>query len=180
MDESSGAPDRTLKAERSNVSDYSLESTPTVVASPTSPAYHRPGYTRISSLAEEETAYRGAAADTSSNSQGKDSREDTYEHGLAIENLSTQRRTSLQQSGVKSKAGSVSPAFVDPLLSPSSSRAGKKYRILESHLEDDEEDQGDLGHGRSRASLFEPFTAESEQETLHRKTPSGSYEPPGR
>lgn len=182
MDESHDGPVRSHKPERSNVSDYSLDSTPTVVASPTSPVHHRPGYQRISSLAEEDTAYRGAEATSSpSNNRERNPREGSHEHGLAIENVHTQPRMSIQRVGKSSPMTPATPGSIDPLLSPSSSRTGGDLRGMKSHFEEVEEDEEDHGlrHGRSNSSFCKPFAADSEHETLHKRNPSGLSGPSG-
>ena len=186
MDESPESLKRSHKPERSNVSDYSLDSIATIVASPTSstsPLHHRPGYHRISSLAEEDTAYRGAQIHSSpSKSQENDTSGSPHKHGLAIENVHTEPRMSIQRGGMRKQSGPVTPgtpASVEPLLSPSSSRTGADLRDMKSHFEDDEDAHHDLHHGRSNTSMFEPFTTDSEHEFLNKKTPLGSSGPSG-
>lgn len=183
MDELPGSPKKSHKPERSNVSDYSLNSTPTIVASPTLPVHHRPGYHRIFTLAEEDTAYRGAETHSSpSNSREKNPSKGLHEHGLDIENVHTQPRMSIQRVAVGNKSGQVTPATSgshDLLLSPSSSRTEGDFRGMKIHFEDDDNDHHNLHHDRSNTSLFEPFTAESEHESLHKNSPLRSSGPSG-
>lgn len=182
MDQAQGENTRSLKPERSNLSDYSLDSTPTITSSsPPPPLQHRPGYRRIASMAEEDTSYRGADADLSPTigSAGNGFGESIQGRGLAIDNVSTQRRVSVARTPVGPKSSPNTPGMGDPLLSPTSTRVG--FRGLESHFEDDHEDEGDLGHSRSNTSLYQPFTANSDRESLHRNNLSSarSVEPSG-
>lgn len=173
MDESSDNPNSSPKQERSPPSDCSLDSTPTIVASPKSPAQRRPGYQRISSLADEITAYRGAGGEPLSpigQERGLPS-----DHGLAIENAPTHLGIQLQRIGLSSKSGLGTSDSMDPLLSASTAGFGGDFRSLKSHTEDDEDNLCDPDQAdQSRTSFFEPFIAESEQEGLRQKTTARS------
>lgn len=179
MERPSHPPEWSVRPERSNLSDYSLESHSTLVASPYSPPHYRSGYQPIAGVPEEDTSYRGAEASPPSKNIGATFRERAEGHGLGIENLQTQRRTSLPRVPVGRKSPG-SAAWADPVLSPSSTRVGNESSRETGKPFD--YDPGDLGHSRSAASLFEPFNADLEEERLNKKGAFAtvkSYDPPG-
>lgn len=166
-------------------SDYSLDSTPTIAASPESPVHHRPGYHRITSLNEVDTSYRRPGVDISGGDTQlepvsslavphKGFGQSSQGRGLGIGNVDTPRLSSVSRVAVGSKSSPSPPPSADPLLSPSSTRVGRDFRGLETHSEDDEPDYGGHRRNDSNPAVFEPFTASSDQERLHRKTPSGT------
>ena len=167
-------------------SDSSLDSTPTIVASPGSPVHHRPGYHRITSLNEVDTSYQRAEG----NSSDRDAQLESSSLGVAGKGFGSSQGRGLGIGNVEvrrplavgSKDGLNTPLSADPLLSPSSSRVGRNSPHGERHFED-EGIHYDHGQNGSNPAVFEPFTASSDHERLHRKTPSATethVEPFGR
>lgn len=178
MDRHFDLPSFTIKPEqRSTLPDYSVESNPTSFSPPQYPPTHRrSGYQPIATVQEDDTSYRGAEAGTTFRDRARG-------RGLAIENVETQRRMSTARVPVGSKSpGAGTSAWVDPVLSPSSTRVGNESsRTLNGQFE---HESGDLGQNpnRSSASLFQPFNADLEQEDLNKKPSMAtirSYDPPG-
>lgn len=176
MDNSQDSNARVLRPERSDLSAVSMESSSTFVASPSPPSpphsvYHRPSYQRVPTMQEEDISYQG------SRSMGDE------DHGLGIQNMkgATQRPTiEISHSGEDSPA---IPGSAGLLLSPSISRSSRKsYRSLSDTPEDETEAAFYPGGRAKSESLFEPFTANSESETLRRSSRStlSPYGPTGK
>lgn len=184
MDESS--EDRLPDQKRS---DYSLDSSSTITASPASPVQHRPGYCRITSLNEIDTSYRRAEVDTSEKDDQLESSSSfgmarkgfglsSQSRGLGIGNVDTQRPRSMSRVPLGSKSTPSPPPSADPLLSPPATRGGRGSQGMQMQFEDAETDHRSHGRNGSRSSVFEPFTASSEHERLHGMTPSRAEIPP--
>ena len=154
----------------SDLSDYTVDSTSTVVETPQtavtpgSPVQHRPGYRRIASINDQDTAYHGSE-DLSQHSDASRS------FGLGIKNLER----------LPSPTGTpATPGSANPLLSPESAKFHKAYKPLDNDpiLEANEIWDENV----SRAEPFQPFVADSETEAL-RSRPTAptvqSFEPPG-
>lgn len=175
-------------------SDYSLDSSSTIAASPGSPVHHRPGYHRITSLNEVDTSYERLRVDASdrdaqvesSSSLGIAGKGFGESSGLGIGNLDIRRPMSVPRVTVGSKSSPSPPPSADPLLSPSSRRGERDSRGLERHFEEDEMEYGEHGRNGSHPAAFEPFTASSDHERLNGTTPPTaemhirSQEPTGR
>jgi len=150
-----------LKADDATPSD--LGSTSNAVTSPAEAAsvHQRHSYHRISSFQEEQDiSYHGATAADEDHGLGIQNLKDTKQGGPSIE-ISFDHDDSPDAPG--------SAGF---LLSPLSRSSTKKYRPLEGTPEDNEEFEPD---SRSRSpSLFRPFTADSETDTLRRAPPRTS------
>ena len=177
-----GTPDDripSLRQEPSNLSDYSVDSNSTVVGSPPSPIQHRVGYRRVSSLGGRDFSYMGAGA---SHQEVDNVRGDSYVRGLGIENMKSARQASIQRVPVGSKTEPNTPQPADPLLSPPSNQRGQSIAPNVDHQT--QYDPENFSFNRfSTPSLFQPFSAGSESESLHKKNLSPSirsYEPLGK
>ena len=152
---------KSIRPEESTPSDFSTDSTSTYVASPEPLAsvHHRPTYQRVPTMQEEDISYHGAARGNEPD-------------GLGIHDLKAATQgpsIEISFSGDDSPAPPPSDGY---LLSPSLSRSSKKYQSLGNSPEDEEAFDSD---GRSRSpSLYRPFTADSETETLRRVRPRAS------
>lgn len=171
------------KSPNSKPSDYSLDSSTTIAASPGSPVLHRPGYTRVTSLNDVDTSYRRVEVDRSEKDSrlessssfgitGKGVGNSSQAHGLGIGNVDTQRPRSMSRVAAGGQNSPTPPPSADPLLSPPLNRGGRMSRGMQRHFEEDETDHGERGRNG-----FEPFTASSDQERLHQMTPSTSEIP---
>lgn len=181
MDPSPKSQPASLRQERSNLSTYSLDSTPTIVASPPSPIQHRAGYRRVSSVSGEDTSYGGAGT---LHLGGDNFEDDGPGQGLGIANVEPTRRVSVARVPVGSKSDPSTPRSGDPLLSPESALGRRDFRALGDQVGDQaEDDREGLPNNESAPSLFQAFTAGSETESLHRNHPSStsirSFEPSG-
>ncbi|MCJ1265058.1 hypothetical protein MMC22_004933 [Lobaria immixta] len=156
---------RSLNLKRS---DYSIDSTPTVAASPGSPVHHRPGCHRITSYkrAERESSDRDAQLESSS-SFGIAGSGFGSSRGLGIGNVETRRPVA-----VGSKSDPSTPLSVDPLLSPSSIREGRNSPHVERHFEDERIHYGEHGRNGLNSTVFEPVPVSSDHERSHRRTAS--------
>ena len=156
-----------LHQESSDLSDYSTSTfveTPVSAITPGSPVQHRPGYRRVTSLNDQDTAYHGSE-------QPMHRREGSNGFGLGIKNL--QRLPSPSSSP-------ATPGSANTLLSPQPVQSHKAYRRLENDpiLEDD----GNWEDNTSRTEPYQPFVADSETESLRKHTTAPtvqSFEPPG-
>lgn len=151
MEHSAEQADGLLRQPSSHLSDYSLNSNPTLVASPSSPPLHRPGHLRGNSVIEEDASDRAACV---SQPDG---------HGLEISSLNEPKRGSITRKPVESKSSSVIPGSADLLLSPMSA-----YRSGEDRFDDDQEEN--LRSDFSPSS-HQPFTPNSDQEPLRKSFP---------
>lgn len=180
MESTPEAQEGLLSDESPKLSNYSLDSNSTVVASPTSvftPAYRRPGYQRLTSSGDTEARYHGAEE---SYRNGEGSGDDTAAQGLAIQNVETARRVSMQRIPIVAKTTPVTPRSTDPVSSPLSSRFSTKSTPLYEGIS--ETPQDDLSYKGSTPSLHEPFVAGTESEHLNKKASAStmrSIEPPG-
>ncbi|KAI4197897.1 MAG: hypothetical protein LQ350_005656 [Teloschistes chrysophthalmus] len=150
----------TLRQQPSNLSDFTVDSTSTFVDTPAtaptpgSPVHHRPGYQRLGSLNEQDTAYHG--------------RQISQEHGLGITNLN-----SLPSSLPQARSTPGAPASANPLLSPPLLKSQIGYK----RLDDDPIQEGDEGweHDASQNEPFQPFRADSETESLRKQAPAPTF-----
>lgn len=160
-------------------SDYSLDSSSTIAASPGSPVHYRPGYHRITSLNEVDTSYKrlGSEVPTSERDDqlesspsfgiaAQDFEGSSHGHGLGIGNVETRRPQSIPRA-VLGGNNNPSPLAADPLLSPSSTRIGRDSPGLDRRFKEDELDHGERGPNESNPAVYEPFTASSDHERLH-------------
>ncbi|KAL8687386.1 MAG: hypothetical protein Q9218_006424 [Villophora microphyllina] len=163
----------TLRQETSNLSDYTVDSnstfvdTPATAPTPGSPVHHRPGYRRLSSLNEQDTTYHGAE-------QSPHRRQTSQEHGLGIRNLKP-----LPSSPPYGNSSPSTPASVNALLSPPLVKSQRGYKPLDN----DPISEGDEGweNDFARNEPYQPFTADSETESLRKQAPAPtihSFEPP--
>lgn len=161
MEHSQDSNGRVLRPEASTLSDVSMMSSSTFVASPSPPSpplsvHHRPSYQRVSTLQEQDISYQGA----------KDMDEDT---GLRIQNM---KGTTQGPSIEISYSGESSPAVPGSAgynLSPSLSRSSKKHYKALGDTPEEETEAAFYPGGRARSeSLYRPFTADSENENLRR------------
>lgn len=170
-------------------SDYSLDSSSTITASPASPIQHRPGYHRITSLNEVDTSYSRAEVDTSEKDDQLESSssigiarkglgQSSQRRGLGIGNVDTQRPQSMSRVPLGSKSTPSPPPSADPLLSPSITRGGRGSQGMQMQFDDAETDHSSHGRNGSKSSVFEPFTAGSDHERLRGMTPSTAEIPP--
>lgn len=162
MTSSSEPTDPLLRPQSSSLSDTSFGSrNSTVVASPASPVYQRPACQRVNSLAEQiDSSFRSPLHQADINT--------AYEgHGLGISNLDEQKRSSVPRVPVGSKSDLNSPC--SPLSPTTAKLAGKFYRALGSHPEEDERDSPHIPHNPSTPSLHQTFGANSELEDLNSK-----------
>jgi len=163
MDQSPEQKNTPLRQQSSSLSDASLGSNSTFVASPSSPKLYRPGYRRVSSVFEETNPHPTSSKSRPSGDEGQ---------GLGISNLGSQGRGSVAGFPVGSKESPSAPGSADPFLSPTSAKLGGKfYRNGDVHHEKDEDEDP---YHISAPSPCQPFTVDPESERLHRKDPSGS------
>ncbi len=180
MNEATGDHDNVRSQERSDLSSSPITSGASFPTPPLS-QHHRPVYHRISSGAEADTAYRGAEPEPSSPLNAtvkKNSGHRSQNRGLAIENVGSLRSLSGTPTPSGSNASPEIPGSVDPLLSPASTRVGKGFGGLSSHLRE-EEGQDGPGYSRNYTSLFLPYEASSDRERLHRTGSITSIEAQG-
>ncbi len=148
MEQDSDQADGLLRQPSSQLSDYSLNSNSTLVASPSSPPFHRRGPSRADSVVEKDPSHHGAGVS------------DQNVHGLGISSLNEQSRVSITRLPVTSKGSPESP---DLLLSSRST-----YRPGEDPFDGEEEKafRSDFIN-----SSHQPFTADSDRAPL-KKRPS--------
>ena len=132
----------------SQLSDYSLNSNSTLIASPSSPPLYRDGHHPTKSIVEEEGSDIGAAM----------SQQDSY--GLGISNSNEKNRASISRKPVANEA---SPGSADLLLSSMSTDPPEEDRF--------DEEQDENLHGDANLSSHQPFTANSDREPLKRRLP---------
>ena len=164
-----------LSDEPFELSTRSLDSTSTIVATPTSPtttAHRRPGYQRVTSIGETDTQYYGA------HGYRRDDEElgANETQGLAIQDVETSGRTLIPRVPVGGRGRPITTRSADPLLSPVSSRFGKTTPLYDGISESS---RGEVAH---KDSLHEPFVAGSNSEYIHNKASAStmrSIDPPG-
>lgn len=163
MDQSPEQKSTPLRQLSSSISDASFGSNSTFVVSPSSPAFHRSGYHRVSSVFEENHPQPTSSTSHPSGDEG---------HGLGISDLGTQERFSVTGLPVGSKQSPSIPGSADPLLSPTSAKLGGKVNgdgdVRQQRGEDDDP------YNISAPSPYQPFTVDSESRRLHNKYPSES------
>lgn len=161
MDPSPKQTSDLLRQKSSTLSDDSIGSNFTLVASPTSTSFRRPGYQRVPSVVEEgaEPSVDGVIHSSSDHS-----------HGLGISNIDTQKRSTIPRVPVGSKASPSTPSSADPLLTPDSAKLTYKAR----HNEDFsyERNVQEASYHPPGPTPYQPFTLDSDREQLHKKTPS--------
>ena len=167
MDREPEQKENLLREPDSGPSTVSIGSNSTVVASPSSPVHHRPGYHRASSLAEQLPSFY----ETPSH---QDYINTAYEgHGLGISVDDGQKGTSIPRVPVGSKISPTSLRSPNPLPSPNLARlGGKTYRPLQDQPEEDEGDGA--FNNPSTPSVHQPFGASSEVEGLRQPAPAGN------
>lgn len=176
MNDPQGSNGRVLRSEPSNLSSVSMESSSTFAPSPSSPSppnsvYHRPSYQRVPTMQEEDISYQG------SRGMGDD------DNGLGIQNMQGATQGPTIEISHSAEDSPAIPGSAGLLLSPSISRSSRKsYRSLMDTPEEETEAAFYPG-GRAKAdSLYEPFSANSESETLRRSSRStlSPYGPTGK
>lgn len=161
MEHSQDSNGRVLRPEASTLSDVSMMSSSTFVASPSSPSppnsvHHRPSYQRVPTLQEQDISYHGA----------KDMDEDT---GLRIQNMKGTTQGPSIEISYRGESSPAVPGSAGNMLSPSLSRSSKKqYKALEDTPEEETEAAFYPGGRATSDSIYRPFTADSETETLRR------------
>ena len=168
MDDTSDGTSPTPKQQSSTLSDSSVGSSSTVVASPTSlssPTVHRPGYRRVSSIAEEDEALLMDSKST-----------DIENQGLGLTFLDSPKRISTSRVPVGSKSSPTESASVsgspNPLVSPSFLKSGpSSYHHLRNLSGATGEDTVYRG---SNTTFPQAFTVNSEYESLHKKSSSAA------
>ena len=130
---------RLLRQPSSHLSDYSLNSNSTLIASPSSPSLHR----QVNRGIEEETLDHEAAVPD----------QDTHGLGISIPNKAS--RTSFTRKPVASKG---SPGSDNSIPSPAAA-----YQSGEDRYADRQEGNT---HDESNLSLYRPFTSNSDREPL--------------
>lgn len=168
MDHGGPATHPNLRKEPSDISNFSAESTPTLISSPQSPVYSRPTYRPIAPLPEEEDiSYKGAYQSPQNEDIGEALAEKSQAFGLGI-SVDKSRRTSVTRVAVGSKASPGPPRAYDPLSSPpidggyqpDGGGMGYSYHD-EQHLL--------RGNNACSPATHQNFTPSSEHEQLHRK-----------
>ena len=132
----------------SQLSNYSLNSNSTLIASPSSPPLDRDGHHPTRSVVEEETPDLVAGI----------SQQDSY--GLGISNSNIKNRSSISRKLVANEASPGSADLLLPSMSP--------YTPEEDHFD---EEQDETLHGDSNLSSHQPFTADSDREPLKKRLP---------
>lgn len=168
MDESTNNNEHSLRQHQSTSSTLSAGSGSTFVASPVtpiSPTVYRPGYQRVSSIAEHAPQEEGAPAI-----------EGSEYHGLGLSFLSKSKRDSTARVPVGSKSTESSPALqsTDPLLSPT------VPNVTKDSYHNDQANQSSLtvdGNGIQGSDVHLPHghKTHEEYEALHQKSPAAYH-----
>ncbi len=167
MDREPEQKETLLREPDSAPSTNSIGSNSTVVASPSSPVHHRPGYQRVSSVAEQFNSFH----ETPSHQDYINTACEGDGLGISVED--GQKRTSIPRVPVGSKISPTSPRSPNPLPSPNLARlGGKTYRPLANQPEGDEGDG--TSYNPSTSSLHQTFGASSEVEGLRPPAPAGN------
>ena len=145
----------------SPVSGQPLQSASSFTPSISQSIYHRPGYQRVTSEQEEEDiVYKGASGLQEGNGEHNSVR------GLCI-NFSRSDEQPMNFGATVAQPGSV-----DYLLSPTSARSTKRSQ---NGLDNTPDTDGSSAHSRSPSSLYQPFTADDELQSLRRETRSSTF-----
>ena len=160
MEHTSDQDDGPLRQPSSHLSDYSLNSNSTLIASPTSPVLHQRRHLHADCLTEEEHE-AGTAQNDNLDPQIR-------VHGLGISDLDNHKGFSISRKVVGS--GPTTPASVNLLLSPMSAIVGGKGY---TSVKDDDFDEGQDENFRSvsRSSSHQVFTADSDRDPLRKASP---------
>ena len=150
----------------STPSTISIGSNSTIVASPSSPVHHRPGFQRANTIPEPLAPLHESPLSPSNTDAVHEG------HGLGISMGNGHESISIPRKPVGSMTSVTSPKPPDSLLSPTLVKfGGKTYRSLES--QDEREGADDTSHYTHAPSLHQTFAASSEVEGLR---PSGPFE----
>ena len=159
MDSSPGNFETPLRQQSSTLSDHSIGSNSTIVASP---SIRRPGYHRVPSVVEEDVI---SPVDGVSHPSRK------HHHGLGIANIDVHERSSTTRIPVGSKASPSTPGSAETLLSPDFAKpAFKIHRKIGSG---DEREEREYPYEFGGSNPDQPFTTASDRERLHQHSPSG-------
>ena len=166
MDHNHADEHTSLRPEDSTPSDFSIDSSTTFVPSPRQPTsiIHRPRYSRVSTMQEEQDLSYHRVADEGD--------------GLGIHNVKdVNQGPSIEVSFSEDSTPAV-PNSAEFMLSPTFSRSStKKYTPLGDMPEDEGEFQPG---GRSRSpSLYQGFNANSDSERLRRTSRTSTLSPYG-
>lgn len=162
----------TLRKEPSDISNFSVDSTPTLISSPQSPFYNRAAYQPIAPLPEEEDiSYKGTEHLRQDGDTGRTFAERSQTFGLGID-LDAKRRTSVPRVPVGSKASPGTPPAIDPLLSPPIDVGDERHLGGMGYSYDDEHVL--RGTNPSNPSMYQAFVPNSEHEALHKKSLSST------
>ena len=162
MDSSPEKIETRLRQQRSSLSDHSIGSNSTFVASPVSSSIRRPGYHRVPSVVEEDVV---SSVDGFSHPSRK------HGHGLGIANIDVQKRSPTTRVPVGSKASPSTPSSADTLLSPDFAKpAFRSHRKGESG---DEREEREYLYELGGSNPDQPFTTTSDRERLYQQSPSG-------
>ncbi|KAL8806237.1 MAG: hypothetical protein Q9223_001695 [Gallowayella weberi] len=166
-----------LPQEASNLSDYTVDSTSTFVATPPtgpslgSPIHHRSGYRRVASFNDQDTAYHGpeTSRQRSGSLQGQ---------GLGIKNIKP-----LPSASPEFNSSHGTPTSANALLSPPFARAPSPAQPPTIHRQFEDPVRGGYDAWQNSGSgeePYQPFTIDSETESLKKQTTAPtvlSYEP---
>ena len=159
MDSSPKETSNSLRQPSSTLSEDSFESNSTLIASPISTSFRRPGYARVPSVVEE-----GPVPSVDEVLQPSSD----HSRGLGIANIDTQKRSRISRVPVGTKASPGTPSSADRLLSPASSKSvHKAYHDEGSPYERNAPE----ATYTPEPNLYQPFAADSDRERLHQKTP---------
>ena len=161
MDTPSEHADIPLRQQSSTLSDVSIGSNSTFVASPASPSIRRPGYHRVPSVVEEGAELSTDRLPKSPSDGGS---------GLGISNLASQRRSSVSRVPVGSKTSDKTPGSADPLISPPSTGPMNTHRDWQSP--ENKEGSG-ASYDLAVPEPYQSFTVDSERERLYRNALPG-------
>ena len=156
-----------FNADSSDLSDRSLDASSTYLPSILSSVHHRPGYQRVTSAQEEEdTSHKGAAGHHEED-HGADS-----VHGLRIQFPDQPEEDVTFGATITKKSTPSIPGSADYLLSPDSARSMKRS---DTGFSASPETDDQSANGRSSpSSLYRPYTADDDQESLRRGTRSST------
>lgn len=151
MEQSSRNSNTPLLQASSTLSDISFGSNSTIVASPASPASHRPGYRRVPSAIEENVVHSASSISSPPSKEAL---------GLGITNFESHEDEAATQGPLSDKNSRSAFESADPLVSPASIKlgAGFPYGGKSQHPRDEER----CVDNSSTAQLFQPLTAETD------------------
>ena len=166
MDTPSDQKQSLLRGQSSTLSDGSIGSNSTVVASPTtpkSPISHRSAYRRVGSIPEGIASYIETPTHQDTLTEG---------HGLGLENVETEKRASLPRKPVGKSSSPATPNATDSLLSPTLAKlSGKSYSPGEAP---DDAVEGDGIYTHPNSSPYQPYSPNNDRERLHTRNVSGN------